>query len=289
MNEDARKRLEGFLYDLMSIDEKSPDNLRCAVVSSTLTSPLRDPAAWQWVAEFIRRSRDPNLPLVPDLKLVVVEPFMDGKGCIRWCGKDDKREAFKAWVDRFSAFINANPEVVPDFEPRDGIEGGLQALCAVAGSEPRLSALVKRRTILNLNEEQDPFDTIPAKLDCIRPKPSFDVAEIDGMVLAFSLKALKRLLGRPIGEPPLSVNIPSSEVTVHGKVYPLDLKYVHFVDQLLRANGETITRRMMRDNCRILADEEHLERLIEPLEEMIKIKVDRVARKGFRLPPEWLG
>ena len=57
MKEEAKKRLERLLQDLQEIQEASPKQILCAVISSMVDSPLRAQATWQWVAKFVRASR----------------------------------------------------------------------------------------------------------------------------------------------------------------------------------------------------------------------------------------
>jgi hypothetical protein len=287
MKEEAKKRLERLLQDLQEIQEASSERLRCAVISSTLVSPLRDNSVWQRVAEFVWETRDHDAPIVIDPEPIVAEPNPDCTGCIRWCGDPDKREAFKSWLARLSGFFESNSELVPNTEPRYGTEGGLQALCAIAAQDPKLSALVKHRTILDLNQDLSGFGKIPVKLVKMSPKPIFTAIEIDGLISSFSLNVLKLTLGRSLDQPPLIANIEKSHVVIRGEVYPVDLSIVHIIDQLVGAKGNPISRRTMQTNAPILADEPRLDRVISKICGTLGVPIES-STNGYHLPPDWL-
>jgi len=92
MKDEAKKRLEGFLQDLQEIEEASPIHIRCAFISSKLTSPLHDITAWQRIAEFFQANTLRDRLIVVGRKPILVEPFDDNKGCIRWRGPASKRK-----------------------------------------------------------------------------------------------------------------------------------------------------------------------------------------------------
>lgn len=287
MKEDARKRLERLLQDLQEIQEASSEQLQCSVISSDLASPLRDHSAWQRVAEFVWETRDHDAPIVIDPEPIIAEPNPDNTGCIRWCGDSDKREAFKAWLARLSGFFESNSELVPNSEPRYGIDGGLLALCAIAALEPKLSERVKHRTILDLNQDLSGFGRIPAKLLKMSPKPIFTVVEIGGPISLFSLNVLKLVLGQSLDQPPLFANIEKSQVVIRGDVFPVDLSIVHIIDQLVQAKGNPISRKTMQANAPVLADEPRLDRVISKIRDTLHVPIES-SKSGYSLPPDWL-
>ena len=229
MKEEAKKRLERLMQDLQEIQESSPLTITCAVITSTAESPLRTQATWQWVAQFLRASRPDDDNIVLDPKPIVVESFTDGKGCVRWCGLGSKRDAFKEWVTRLSGFFESNPELIPNAEPRYGIEGGLQALCAIADPVPELSTLIKRRRILQLAGLRTLPPKTPIQIQKMKPRPSFDVMEIDATVPLFSLAVLNHLLGRPTRLSRIEVQIDKSPKAQYANVIvDGDREYVYY-------------------------------------------------------------
>lgn len=208
---DETKRIESLLQDLQEIEEASTGFILCAVITSTLTSPLQNQADWEWIASLVPENRNQGGIIVFDLKPVVVEPFRDGKGCIRWCGPDTKREALKVWLARLSGVFRSNPKYVPDTEPNYGVEGGLQVLCAVAATMPELSPMVKLRSILDLNHEQAQPRKIPMQLQKVAPKLSFEALEINFSVPQFALKVLCHILSKPIDPPHVTAGIEQTQ------------------------------------------------------------------------------
>ncbi len=295
MKEEAKKRLERLLQDLQEIQEASPKQILCAVISSMVDSPLRAQATWQWVAKFVRASRHEDDSIVLDPNPVVVEPFTDGKGCVRWCGQDSKRDAFKEWVTRLSGFCESNPELIPNAEPRYGIEGGLQALCAIAAPVPELSTLVKRRPILQLTGQRTLPPKTPTQIQKMKPRPSFDVMEIDVPVPVFALKVLNHLLGKPLRDPPIRVEINESpkhefaNVFVNGKPYIVEKVFALIVEQLVRANGNPISQRTITNNCPDLKKLTlpRFSRIFEKKQNKVPFEIEP-STKGFYLKPEWL-
>ncbi len=293
MNDEAKKRLERLTQDLQEIQESSPLKITCAVITSTVDSPLRAQAAWQWVAEFVRASRHEDDPIVLDPKPVVVEPFTDGKGCVRWCGLGSKRDAFKEWVVRLSGFFDSNPELVPNAEPRYGIEGGLQALCSIADPVPELSTLIKRRRILQLARRRTLPPKTPIQIQKMMPRPSFDVMEIDATVPHFSLAVLNHLLGRPTRLSRIEVQIDKSSkaqyanVIVDGKPHLVDQEFALIVEQLLKANGIPVSQPTMVENCPDLAGLGRFSRIFVKKRNKVPFEIESNT-KGFFLPPEWL-
>ena len=202
---DGTKRIESLLQDLQEIEEASKRFIFCALITSTLTSPLQNQADWQRIANLVPENRNRPGIIVLELKPIVVEPFTDGKGCIRWCGPASKREAFKVWLTRLSGVFTSNPKYVPDSEPKYGVEGGLQALCAVAATMPELSPMVKHLSIIDLNHEQTQPGKIPMPLQKVERKPSFEALEIDYSVPLFALKVLRHILSKPIDPPHVEI------------------------------------------------------------------------------------
>lgn len=292
MKEEAKKRLERLLQDLQEIQEASPKPVMCAVNSSTVDSPLRAQAIWQWVAEFVRASRHEDDSIVLDPKPVAVEPSDGGKGCVRWCGLESKRDAFKEWVTRISGFFESNPELVPNAEPQYGIEGGLQALCAVAATVPELSRRVKRRTILRLSGKRTLSPKTPPQLQKMKPRPSFDVTEIDEPVTVFAVAVLNHLLGKPIGRLRIEVQIDESpkaqyaNVIVDGIAYLVDKEFALIVRELSKTEAP-ISQPTMVKKFPILDGLGRFRRIFNKQRNKVPFEI-KADTRGFFLPPEWL-
>lgn len=91
--------------------------------------------------------------------------------------------------------------------------------------------------------------------------------------------------------PRLKANLKNSTVTLDSQVYPLDPFYVAIVDQLIRAGGNLITRSAMRENSKVLAPEDRLDRIIGKLQEDYKEigrLIQRVPKRGYLIPREYL-
>lgn len=292
MKDEARKRLERLIQDLQEIQESSPLKITCAVVTSTAESPLRTQATWQWVAQFLRASRPDDDNIVLDPKPIVVEPFTDGKGCVRWCGLGSKRDAFKDWVTRLSGFFESNPELIPNAEPRYGIEGGLQALCAIAASVPDLSTLVKRRPILQLTGQRILPPKTPPQIQKMKPRPSFDVMEIDAPVTYFSLAVLNHLLGKPTRRSRIEVQIDESpkaqyaNVIVDGISHLVDIEFALIVSELTKAEAP-ISQPTMVKKFPILDGLGRFRRIFDKQRNKVPFEIKGDTR-GFFLPSEWL-
>ena len=312
MNDEAKKRLERLLQDLQEIEEaaagsKQSSVITCDVILSTLESPLRDPYAWKWIAFLLQEIRSQDNPEVG--RTVVdnhfeVEPFINKNGCFRWSGNPVVWEKIKEWIIRLSGFFGSYPEVVPNSVPVYGLEGGLQALCDIATTVPELSPYIKRRCILDLAVQPKP-DVLPTKtrpgyvekrempklFEMIHPKPSFRSLEIEGSVARFAKMVLNHLLGKPLREPPVVVDLENSEVVIHGKIYAVDASVAHIIDQLLKGNGNPISRSTMQKNSNILKVENRIDRIIKDMREQqllpIDIKTDE-SRRGYYLSEEWL-
>lgn len=292
MKDEARRRLERLIQDLQEIQESSPLKITCAVVTSTAESPLRTQATWQWVAQFLRASRPDDDNIVLDPKPIVVEPFTDGKGRVRWCGLGSKRDAFKEWVTRLSGFFESNPELIPNAEPRYGIEGGLQALCAIADPVPELSTLIKRRRILQLAGLRTLPPKTPIQIQKMKPRPSFDVMEIDATVPFFSLAVLNHLLGRPTRLSRIEVQIDKSpkaqyaNVIVDGEPHLVDKEFALIVRELTQAEAP-ISQPTMVKKFPILGGLGRFRRIFNKQRNKVPFEIMADTR-GFFLPPEWL-
>ena len=292
MNDEARKRLDRLLQQLKEIDEASSGRLQCAVISSTLSSPIHDQSVWQWVARFVREPRPREANIVLDPQPLSVQPSEDGKACVRWCGDPEKREAFKQWVVRLSGLFKSHPELVPDLEPRYGVEGGLEAICAIASAGTHYPDLVKKRRILDLARKRILIPKPPKRLTKIDVKPSFDVIEIDDLAPRFSLKVFSRLLGKPI-DSPLRVEFDGSAgsqdaiIVVNGERFFVDRECGLVVEQLLSANGTPLSQPRMIQNDPALKGIGRVKRLFGKKRNRLPFKLGS-DRRGFWLPPSLL-
>ena len=318
MNDQAKKRLEGLLQNLQEIEESSVRSpfIKCDVISSTLESPLRDPAAWKWIADLLQELRLQDNKkegrTLAYVHPVAVEPFEHGKGCIRWYGNPDVRDKLKEWIVRLSGFFKSYSEVVPNSKPEYGLEGGLQALCAIATNVPELSPYIKRRRFLNLAAKTKakvlPTKMVtlcgeffieklemPKRLEKFEPKPSFNVLEISESIPRLAMKVLNHLLGKPMRDPPIRVEFDESpkheyaKVFVNGKPYIVEKVFALIVEQLVRANGNPISQRTITNNCPDLKKLKlpRFSRIFEKKQNKVPFEIEPNT-KGFYLKPEWL-
>ncbi len=122
----------------------------------------------------------------------------------------------------------------------------------------------------------------PCKLSLLTPARSGPL---------FLLQVIDYVLGTPLGNPGLTVNLKIKEVTVYGKTYPLDLPYILIVDSLVRANGNlTSFSQMQKDHGELL----EYERIDRPLNKLVRDYPDigrliqRVPKKGYFIPKKFL-
>lgn len=293
MNEDAKKRLERLLQDLQEIEEASPMRVMCAVVSSSLESQVRSLATWLWVAGYVRERQKKDDPIIIDPNPIFVEPFQDGTGCLRWCGQETKREAFREWVIRLSGFFESNPDLVPDSESGYGVEGGLRSLCAIAAQVSEFSSQVKRGPILQLTGKRTLPPETPLQIRKMSPRPSFEVMEIKVPVPSFALMVLSHLLGKPTKRSRIEVKFDDSpagqfaNVIVDGKSHLVDKEFALIVQQLLKADGIPVSQPTMVANCPELQDFGRFSRIFQKKKNRVPFTIDSNT-KGFFLPPEWL-
>jgi hypothetical protein len=114
-------------------------------------------------------------------------------------------------------------------------------------------------------------------------------------LLALLVARATRLLGEPLRQSRLSVDVPTKTVTLDGKTYGFDDPVpVVILHELVKANGRPITRAWLRQHP-VLKDEERLDWKIADIRTgkhgvpfCIPIQTAEKESPGYLLPPDYL-
>jgi hypothetical protein len=299
MKDDQKRRLWRLRDDLADLADADFRPFGFGIVRASPAVRIPMPNGWNFLTFWLEGLLDSN-EIIRPRPHPWFDPFPNGSACVRWWGDAKGITAFQKWAERASNLLRKDPDWPPSVEIEPGYHGMIAAFVTFAKQDSELSPFVESRKLVDLNSLPRGEKTLISKTLLHRdPLPTFSVEEVKDWATRFSANLLRKLLGAPIREPRLSVDVRKSTVTLDGKTYGVDLVYVLIVHELLKANGTPITRTHMKQNQPDLALDTHLERRINDLRKprmksrkvlpfQLPILTAEPRTKGYYLPSDYL-
>ena len=293
MDHGEKKRLERLLDDLAELDDMGFKPFGFGIITSSTSVRLPQPNGWKFLVCWLEDENSTEAG-GPRGRTTWLDAFPDGSSCVRWWGDRRGVAAFQKWASRASNIIRRFSGGLPDMNVYPGHYGTVAEFVRFARMEADLARLVECHMLadLNLSPKEDRA-LIHKSLLPHDPLPVFSLQEVKDRVVPFSAKILKKLLGRPSGEPRLAVDVADSTITLDGKTCWADIVYVAILDELLKANGRPITRAELQQNP-ILQSFERLDRQIAYIRKgtrgfPFRIPIQTAKkRRGYLLPSDYL-
>lgn len=287
MLDSTKRRLERLADDAQELDDSSHSMFGFALIAGPKVIRIRDPQRWARIGKYVAIHTEDPLVMTSPPYWVELDPEV--RRCISWWGDSEGVERFKEWTERMSSLFEGDATLLGDIAHESGTFGALCALCELAQHKPELSDLVRKRVIRipeqllgrQLIQRDKPWKNKVFVLEAAKRGPHF------------ARDIINYLLGQLPRGPRLNVYPERNRVTIDGDGYQLNREYVLVLEVLLKANGNTVSRRSMAEQQPALKhwenDLDHVikERLPRDCPALRGV-IEAVPRKGYRIVKDYL-
>lgn len=263
-------------------------------------------SVWNSVARLIP-SKTEGGALILETGSIILDPFPDGTGCIRWFGDANGIAAFQEWAGRAGRILS-DLEIIPEHTTTKEVPNDRFGRKLVIG-DPLLAGGKPYRMLeqlaLALKQECPEFvEQImldSAQLGSAEQQRKIGVPIMEGKPVTFSFLRLPPLQQRAIssfkklcrlrGEPRLAVDVKNLTVTLDGLTYPLDHEHVLVLESIISGGGNPVSRKTMQDRHASLALNDRLDRKIDDLKQRcpeVYELIARIPRKGYSISKAYL-
>ena len=294
MDNSLKRRLQRFCDEIQEISDQRKSPFDFGIITSSSETPIHSKAVWRFaqrhIFDALRRKRIGRRYFKP----FWVDPFPDGSASLWWAGDEDAVDAFKKWSTRLSNLLRNHPDICPELPTSRGYHSMLWNFVGLARSTDDLAFLAEKREqpLVDLSDvEPECMTGFPPAVRRQDSRPSFGFHEILCHADVFGSAIAHLLLGEPFRVPRLSVDRRRNEITLDGRVYPLDIEYVVLLDVLVKANGSIESFPSMKEKEPVLKEYSRITRILDALKKThpdVYEVIERLPTQGYCIRDEFL-